>query len=213
MIRAAIMSRLFPCNIPVRLPVGLVSVWVVVWVGAGLITRTTLATLEIPPPDPVMVSVNDPVGELAGMVSVRVDEKSGTDDWTLKVPPTPAGRPASDKETCELKPFKPTTLTEYEVLWPWVIVSDAGSTSILKSGACPIVSVTVAVSVLAPAVPVIVITYWPAATDDVVETERIELKLGEPDVGFSDVETPLGAPDTDKATFCDEPATRFTVIV
>lgn len=83
-----------------------------------MIIRTALATLVNPPPDPVMVSVNDPVGELAGIVSVSVEEKSGTDDWTLKVPPTPAGRPASDRETCELKPFKPTTLIEYEVVWP-----------------------------------------------------------------------------------------------
>jgi hypothetical protein len=212
-IRAAIMSRLFPCNISIRLPLGLVSVWVVVWVGAGLMTRTTLATLVSPPPDPVIVSVNDPVGELAGIVSVRVEEKSGTDDWTLKVPPTPAGRPDSDKETWELKSFKPTTLTEYEALWPWVEVPDAGLTSILKSGACPIVNVAVVVCVFAPAVPVIVITYCPGATDDVVETESIELKLGDPDVGLSDVETPLGAPETDKTTFCVEPETRLTVIV
>jgi hypothetical protein len=50
-------------------------------------------------------------------------------------------------------------------------------------------------------VPVTVIVYCPGATDDVVEIERIELKLGDPDVGFSDVEASLGAPDTDKATF------------
>jgi hypothetical protein len=216
MMRAPIMSRLFCCSISVPPLLGLVSVWVVVvcvWVGAVVMIRTTLATLVNPPPDPVMVSVNDPVGGLAGMVSVRVEEKSGTDDWTLKVPPTPAGRPDSARETCEVKPFKPTTFTEYEVLWPWVAVPDAGLTSILKSGACPIVNVTVVLSVFAPAVPVIVITYCPGAADDVVETERIELKLGEPAVGFSDVETPLGAPDTDRATFWDEPETRFTVMV
>jgi hypothetical protein len=79
-------------------------------------TKTTFATLVNPPPDPVMVNVNDPVGELAGIVSVRVEEKSGTEDWTLKVPPTPAGSPASDNEICELNPFKPTTFTEYEVV-------------------------------------------------------------------------------------------------
>ena len=66
---------------------------------------------------------------------------------------------------------------------------------------------------LLPAAPVIVITYCPGATEEVVETERIELKLGAPDVGFSDVETPLGAPDRDKATFWADPATRLTVIV
>jgi hypothetical protein len=160
-----------------------------------------------------MVSVNDPVGEFAGIVSVRVEEKSGTDDWTLKVPPTPAGRPDNDKETCELNPFKATTLTEYEVVSPWVEVPDAGLTSILKSGACPIVNVTVVVCVFAPAVPVIVNKYCPGATEDVVETESIELKLGDPDVGLSDVDAPLGAPETDRATFWVEPETMLTVIV
>jgi hypothetical protein len=49
---------------------------------------------------------------------------------------------------------------------------------------------------------VTVIVYCPGATDEVVETERIELKLGDPDGGFSDVDMPLGTPpDTDKATF------------
>jgi hypothetical protein len=49
---------------------------------------------------------------------------------------------------------------------------------------------------------VTVIVYCPGATDEVVEMERIELKLGDPDGGFSDVDMPLGtAPDTDKATF------------
>ena len=92
-------------------------------------------------------------------------------------------------------------------------VPDAGFTSTLKSGACPIVSVTDVVCVFAPAVPVIVMMYCPGATDDVVVTDSIELKLGDPDVGFSEVETPLGAPDRDKTTFWDEPETRLTVIV
>jgi hypothetical protein len=72
-------------------------------------TRITLATLVIPPPDPVMVSVNEPVGALFGMVTVSVDEKSGEEDGALKTPPTPPGSPATVKETCELKPFTPTT--------------------------------------------------------------------------------------------------------
>jgi hypothetical protein len=82
----------------------------------GLMTKIALANLSIPPPDPDMVSVNEPVGELLGMVSVSVEEKSGIDEGTLKVPLTPLGSPSTAKETCELKPFKLATLIEYEVV-------------------------------------------------------------------------------------------------
>ena len=83
-----------------------------------MITRTTFASRLIPPPDPVMVNVNDPVGELPGIVRVSVVEKSGTLDGTLKTPFTPAGNPETIKETCELKPFRPTTCTEYDAVCP-----------------------------------------------------------------------------------------------
>ena len=52
-----------------------------------------------------------------------------------------------------------------------------------------------------PAVPVIVNVYCPEATDVVVVMESTELNFGVPDVGFSDAETPFGAPETFKATF------------
>jgi hypothetical protein len=71
----------------------------------------------------------------------------------------------------------------------------------------------VAVCDVVPAVPVIVSAYCPEATDAVVVIESTELKLGFPDVGFSDAETPFGAPETVKATFCDVPDTRPTVTV
>jgi hypothetical protein len=51
-----------------------------------------------------------------------------------------------------------------------------------------------------PAVPVIVNVYCPGATDGDVVMERIDVKLGVPDIGFRDAETPLGAPVTAKAT-------------
>jgi hypothetical protein len=78
--------------------------------------KITFATLVIPPPDPVMVKVNEPVGALAGMVTVSVEKKSGVEEGTLKTPPTPAGCPVTVKETCELKPLRPETLTEYDAV-------------------------------------------------------------------------------------------------
>lgn len=79
-------------------------------------TRIMFATLVMPPPDPVIVIVNEPVGALVGMVTVSVEEKSGTDEGTLKTPPTPAGSPDKAKETWELKPLRPETWTEYDVV-------------------------------------------------------------------------------------------------
>ena len=80
--------------------------------------RITFAVLVIPPPDPVTVRVNEPVGALLGMVTVSVEEKSGADEGTLKTPPTPEGSPATAKETCELNPFRPETLTTYDAVSP-----------------------------------------------------------------------------------------------
>jgi hypothetical protein len=62
----------------------------------------------------------------------------------------------------------------------------------LKSAGCDTVNVIVEVCVIPPAVPVIAIWYCPGAMEEVVETDRIELKLGVPDTGFSDVDIPLG---------------------
>jgi hypothetical protein len=75
MASAAIMSRLFCCNMPNTSPGAAVGVAAAcVCVCAGLTIRTTLAVLVIPPPDPVMVNVNDPVGELLGIVRGNVEE-------------------------------------------------------------------------------------------------------------------------------------------
>jgi hypothetical protein len=60
---------------------------------------------------------------------------------------------------------------------------------------------------------VIVNVYSPGVTDGVVVMESIELKLGVPDIGLSDAETPLGAPETVKVTLSDVPDTRPTVTV
>lgn len=72
----------------------------------------------------------------------------------------------------------------------------------MKSDGCAIVNVIVVVWVIGPAVPEIVIAYCPGATEEVVEMDRIELKLGVPDTGFRDVDMPLGGGlDTLRATF------------
>ena len=69
---------------------------------------------------------------------------------------------------------------------------------------------TVVCRICAPAVAEIVITYCPGAADEVAETLRIELKVGVPDVGFSEVDIPFGTPVALRAMFWVVPATRFT---
>ena len=72
---------------------------VVVCVCPGLMFSTTLATLVIPPPDPVMARVNVPVGELLGMLRVSVVENVGVDDGIVKTGLTPGGSPLTLRET------------------------------------------------------------------------------------------------------------------
>jgi hypothetical protein len=68
------MVKLFCCNVCKNPPsAGGVVCEVVVVVCVELTTRSALAVLVIPPPDPVMVSVYDPVAELLGIVRVKVE--------------------------------------------------------------------------------------------------------------------------------------------
>ena len=62
--------------------------------------------------------------------------------------------------------------------------------------------------------PVIVNVNVPGAVEEVVVTLSVELKVGVPDVGVNDVETPAGAaPDRLRTTTepCGLPESRFTV--
>jgi hypothetical protein len=73
-IRTAMMIRLYYVN-AIGPPVSGGAVCVVVVSDCdGLMVRITLATRVSPPPDPVMVSVNDPVGALPDVLKVRVEE-------------------------------------------------------------------------------------------------------------------------------------------
>jgi hypothetical protein len=104
----------------------------------------------------VIVRVNEPVGAFAGRVTVKVEVKSGAPEGTLNVPLLPEGRPDTDSETSELKPRNPDTSTEYDAIWPWLTVRDAGLTSTRKSLGGPTTSVTAVVRVLPPPLPVMV---------------------------------------------------------
>ena len=78
---------------------------------AGLMFKTRFAALLTPPPAPVTINVNGPVGAFAGSVTVSAEAKLGVPDVMVKTPLAPDGNPDTDKVTWDLKPFKPTTLT------------------------------------------------------------------------------------------------------
>jgi hypothetical protein len=119
--RAAITSKLLRCKrsrssfVPdggCAVVVGMVDDCVSDW----LMIRTTLACRVMPPPIPVIISVNVPVGTLPGIVIVRVDKNEGIAEVCVKTPLAPAGSPATLSVTGELNPFRVTTLIEYEVV-------------------------------------------------------------------------------------------------
>ena len=73
--------------------------------------RSAFATRPIPPPVPVIVSVNDPIGTFVGSVTVSIEPKLGVAEGTLRTPLASGGSPETVNETCELKPLRATTLT------------------------------------------------------------------------------------------------------
>ena len=85
---------------------------------AGLMFKTRLAALFSPPPAPVTSNVNGPVGAFGGSVTVSAEAKLGVPDVMVKTPLASEGNPDTDKATCELKPFKLTTLIWYVVVPP-----------------------------------------------------------------------------------------------
>lgn len=85
---------------------------------AWLMIKTTLAKWLTPPPLPLIANVNDPVGALAGSVTVSVETKDGVAEGTLKTVLAPEGAPVTVNETCELKPFRAATLTVYDTVCP-----------------------------------------------------------------------------------------------
>ena len=102
----------------ILLPTGVVASVVDDICADWFMVRSTLATWVIAPPVPVTVNVNDPDDTVAASVMVSVETKFGFAEGTLKTPLAPDGRPETVNETCELKPLRPTTLTEYETVSP-----------------------------------------------------------------------------------------------
>ena len=87
-------------------------------VAAALTVRTRLATWVNPPPVLVTVSVYEAVDTSVGNVTVSVEAKFGVPEGLLKTPLAPEGNPETDNDTCELKPLRAPTFTEYDTVCP-----------------------------------------------------------------------------------------------
>ena len=110
---------------------------------------------------PVMVIGKVPVPAFLETVSVKSDvpEPGAAIEVGLKLPVTPDGKPVADKAIDALKPPEMAVVTTAYPLWPRRREPDVGDTEMVKAplpGAVT-VSRTVAVCVIPPPVPVIVI--------------------------------------------------------
>jgi len=104
-------------------------------VAAALIVNETEAVWVFPPPLAVTVTVAVPVAAAADAVNVSVELPfpGAAMEVGLKLAVTPAGNPATDSETAELKPPLIVVETATPPELPWVRVSDAGEAARLKS--------------------------------------------------------------------------------
>src|SRR5213080_4657166 len=70
---------------------------------AAVTVRVKVVVLCTPPPSPVTVMVEEPMGVEAEVVRVRVVEQVGVQEMAEKEAVAPLGRPAAEKETdCEV---------------------------------------------------------------------------------------------------------------
>jgi hypothetical protein len=102
-------------------------------VAAALTVRTRLATWVSPPPLPVTINVYEAVCTSVGNVTVSVETKFGVAEGLLNTPLAPEGNPETDNDTCELKPLRASTFTEYDTVCPWSTLWEGGVALIVKS--------------------------------------------------------------------------------
>ena len=113
----------------------------------------------MPPPVPVIVIGKVPVGAVLDTVRVKSDVPEPVMEVGLKLPVTPVGTPVADKATAESKPPETAMVTTAKPLWPRSRDPEVGETAMVKAPTVGAVTVsnTVAVCVIPPPAPVIVI--------------------------------------------------------
>ena len=157
-----------------------------------------------------------PDGVVEPIVSVRVElpDPGAGIDVVLNAAVAPVGSPDALSAIAALKPPETVVVMVLVPLAPSAIVTDVGEAATVNTGTVT-ASVTVAVWVIPPPVPVTVIMYDPAATLEATATLMVELP--EPgaamDVGLKDTVTPLGCPLADRPTAELKPPETAVVMV
>jgi hypothetical protein len=87
-----------------------------------------------PPPVPVIVTTDDPVGVVGAVTMVSVDVKLGLPDEGSKLEVAPDGRPEADRLTMLSKPLMGDKETVTVIDSPCFFDPDIGLALIVKSG-------------------------------------------------------------------------------
>ena len=148
------------------------------------------------PEVPVMVTVAVPV--VAVLLAVNVKALELVALVGLKDAVTPLGKPDAVKLTLPLKPFCGVTVIVLVPLAPCVIAKVLGDAERVKFGGAETVSERVVVFERLPEFPVTVSVVVPVAA--VLLAVNVKLLVPVVLLGLKDAVTPLGRPDTDKAT-------------
>ena len=132
----------------------------------------------------------------------------------LKLACTPAGRPLAEIETVPVKPKREATVTVAVGFDPGVIVTAAGGAAVMeKSGRPTMVSDKLVVCVIAPFVPVTVMTTGAAGTGALAAAVNVSVLVPLPPVieaGLKAAVTPVGRPLALRATSPVKPFTGST---
>jgi len=133
-------------------------------------------------------------------VRVEVPEPGAAIDVLLKLAVTPVGMPEADKPIAELnEPETAVVMVEVPLL-PSATETDVGEEEMVKLAGPVTVKFTVAVCVIPPPTPVIVIGYVPVTVFEA--TVKVTLEVPEPGaarvVVLKPTVTPVGWPDADK---------------
>ena len=102
--------------------------------GTAMTTSVAVAVWTRVPLVPVMVSVNDPPGVVAAVVTVSVEVPAVVTDVGLNVAVAPAGNPLTVRATAPVKPFTAADVGVYVVPAPCATVCVAGDAVNVKSG-------------------------------------------------------------------------------
>jgi hypothetical protein len=171
--------------------------------GVTVTVRLTIAVCVRPPPVPVIVIGYVPVAAVVPTVRVTVDvpEPGAAMEVLLKLTVTPDGCPEADKPIAELKAPE-TAVVMVDAPWlPCATETAVGEADMVNVAGPVTVRLSVAVCVIPPPIPVMVIGYVPVAVLEATVNDTLEEP--EPgaamDVGVKPTVTPEGWPDADKA--------------